>query len=81
MQGNLNLKTFEGRSIIGTTYGGYRYLVAAAYRPHSAVQRLLAYENSDETTYWTREDGEAYAVLMRGVVVHGGKVCETPICS
>jgi hypothetical protein len=60
---------------------GYRYLVAAAFRTHPAVQRLLAYGNSDETTYWTREDGEAYAALMRHVVVHGGKVCETLICS
>jgi hypothetical protein len=60
---------------------GYRYLVAAAFRAHPAVQRLLAYGNSDDTTYWTREDGEAYAALMRHVVVHGGKVCETPICS
>ena len=60
---------------------GYRYLVAAAFRAHPAVQRLLAYENSDETTYWTREDGEAYAALMRRVVFHGGKICETLICS
>jgi hypothetical protein len=60
---------------------GYRYLVAAAFRAHPAVQRLLAYGNSDETTYWIRKDGEAYAALMRHVVAHGGKICETPICS
>ena len=39
---------------------GYRYLVAAAFRAHPAVQRLLAYRNSDETTYWTREDNILY---------------------
>ena len=60
---------------------GYRYLVAAVFRAHPAVQRLLAYENSDDTTYWTREDGEAYAELMQHIVVYGGQLCETPICS
>lgn len=29
----------------------YRYLIAAAFRAHTAVQRLLAYRNSDDTTY------------------------------
>ena len=57
---------------------GYRYIVAAAFRAHPAVQRLLTYGNSNDTTYCNREDGEAYAALMRDVVVHGSKVCELP---
>jgi hypothetical protein len=59
---------------------GYRYLIAAAFRAHPAVQRFLAYGNSDDTTYWTREDGKAYAALMQHIVVHGGKICTMPTC-
>jgi hypothetical protein len=44
------------------------------------VERILAYGNSDDTTYWTREDGEAYAALMRLIIIHRGKVCATRTC-
>ena len=60
---------------------GYRYLGASAFRAHPAVQLLLAYGNSDDTTFWTREESEAYAAVMWHIVVHGGKVCDTPLCS
>ena len=59
---------------------GYQFLIAAAFRANSAVQRLLTYGNSDDTTYWTREDGETYATWIRHIVVHGVKVYTTFTC-